>query len=124
MIRLTFVLRRKDDMNREEFQKYWRENHGPLVTKHAVTLDILRYVQVHTLDDPLNDALPGERGEMLNPYDGVAELWWDRSELMAVPNTPEGLKAFQIALEDEKHFIDFAQSSMWVAKERVFIDRR
>jgi hypothetical protein len=30
----------------------------------------------------------------------------------------------EIAVEDEAKFIDFKKSAMWVAKERVFIDRR
>ena len=50
MIRLTFVLRRKPSMSRVEFQQYWREVHGPLVAKSSTALNILRYVQVHTLD--------------------------------------------------------------------------
>ena len=260
MIRLTFVLRRRPSMSLAEFQQYWREVHGPLVAKHATTLNILRYVQVHTLDDPVNDQLAGARGTMEPPYDGVAELWWtnrealastfgnaagqgaakelvedegrfidlvhsplwfayeypqvnptpeelvarehsafvklffclrhpsnlsleqaqlywrtnhgplirgvaqgmrmrrylqvhryeddleqqlrasrgttvapytghaeawfDRFELMTLANTPEGKKAMEIAVEDESHFIDFSQSAMWIAKERVFIDRR
>ena len=112
-------------MTVEEFQKYWRENHGPLVARHATTLDILRYVQVHTLDDPINEVLPGERGSMLSPYDGVAELWWTSHEsLLAAFNTAEGQAAANELLEDEKNFIDFSKSSMWVAKEHVFIDRR
>ena len=38
MIRLTFVLRRKPDLSREEFQEYWRRQHGPLVAKHSTRL--------------------------------------------------------------------------------------
>ena len=72
MIRLTFVLRRNPNMSRAEFQRYWREVHGPLVAKHATTLNILRYVQVHTLEDPVNDQLAGARGAMEPPYDGAA----------------------------------------------------
>ena len=80
MIRLTFTLRRKPGMSRAEFQQYWREVHGPLVAKHATDLNIHRYVQVHTLDDPINDQLAGARGTMEPVYDGVAELWWTSRE--------------------------------------------
>jgi len=105
-------------MTLDEFQKYWRENHGPLVAKHAMTLDILRYVQVHTLDDPLNEALPGERGTMLSPYDGVAELWWAREEdLLTAFESSEGQAAANELLEDEKKFIDLANSPLWFAYE-------
>ena len=64
-------------MSKEKFQKYWREVHGPLVAKHATTLKVLRYNQVHTLDDPLNDAMPEGRGKILPIYEGVEE-WWCR----------------------------------------------
>jgi hypothetical protein len=30
----------------------------------------------------------------------------------------------QIAVEDESKFIDFANSAIWIGKERTFIDRR
>src|SRR5690242_16791764 len=31
VIKLVFVLRRKPSLSREEFQRYWRERHAPLV---------------------------------------------------------------------------------------------
>ena len=48
MIKLTFCLRRLPHLSREQFQTYWREQHAPLVAKHAKTLGVLRYVQLHT----------------------------------------------------------------------------
>ena len=117
MIRLIFVLRRQLHLSMADFQKYWRENHGPLVAKHGKALDILRYVQVHTIEDPLNDLTSGPRGTM-KPYDGVAELWWaSREALLAANSTPEGLAAARELLEDEKKFIDLANSPLWFAHE-------
>lgn len=43
--------------------------------RYATTLNILRYVQNHTLDDPLNEQMSRARGGMEPPYGGVAELW-------------------------------------------------
>ena len=83
MIRLIYVLRRKPSMSRDEFQKYWHEVHGPLVARHATTLKVLRYVQDHTLDDPMNEQMARARGGMEPPYDGVAELWWTTREAFA-----------------------------------------
>ncbi len=114
MIRLTFVLRRKPELSREEFQSYWRCNHGPLVAKHADHLNILRYVQVHTIDDPANDAMARARGGMEPPYDGVAELWWNsRDELATAFETADGQAAGEELLEDEKKFIDLPNSPLW-----------
>src|SRR2546422_1242653 len=76
MLKLVFPLRRLPTLSREEFQRYWYETHGPLVRRHAKALRIRRYVQLHTLDDPINAALQESRGAE-EPYDGVAELWWE-----------------------------------------------
>ena len=83
MIRLIFPLRRKPGMSLAEFQDRWHNVHGPIVAKHATTLNILRYVQDHTLDDPMNEQMAKARGGMEPPYDGVAELWWTTREALA-----------------------------------------
>ena len=117
MIKLVYCVRRLPRLSREEFQRYWRETHGPLVRGHAKTARIQRYVQVHTLDTPMNDALRQGRGG-LEPYDGVAEAWWDSAEdLAAVMATPEGQKAAQELIDDERRFIDLERSALWVAQE-------
>ena len=112
MIRLTFVLRRKAGMSLAEFQKYWREVHGPLVAKHATTLNILRYVQVHSLEDPMNDQLASARGGMESPYDGVAELWWTNREAFSRRCRTRRTAGKEL-LEDEGRFIDLANSPLW-----------
>jgi uncharacterized protein (TIGR02118 family) len=119
MIKLVFCLRRLPHLSRTECQRYWRETHGPLVRRHAATLRIRRYVQVHTLDDPLNDALRASRGGP-EPFDGVAELWWDsREDLAAATSSPEGRRASAALLEDERRFIDLARSPLWIAEEHT-----
>ena len=118
MIRLIFVLRQKPGMSLAEFQRYWREVHGPLVAKHATTLKILRYVQLHTLEDPINDQLAGARGKMEKPYDGVAELWWtNRDALAATFGANSGREAGEELVEDEARFIDLPNSPLWFAYE-------
>ena len=100
MIKLSFCLRRLPTLSREEFQKYWFGTHGPLVRKHAKTLRIQRYIQVHTLDDPLNGLFREGRGGE-EPYDGVAELWWQsREDLEQAFATPDGRVAAHELLED------------------------
>lgn len=122
MIKLVFCLRRLPHLSLEEFQRYWLETHGPLVRSHAATLRIKRYVQVHTLDSPVNETLRASR-DAAEPYDGVAELWWDGPEdLAAATATPEGQQAAQELLEDERKFIDLARSAIWVAEEHPIVD--
>ncbi len=121
MIKLVFCLRRLPDFTRADFQRYWRETHGPLVRRHAPVLRIRRYVQLHTLDDALNEALRASRGGP-EPYDGVAELWWEsRDDLAAAWSTPEGRQAGEALLEDERRFIDLARSPLWIAEEHAII---
>jgi uncharacterized protein (TIGR02118 family) len=123
MVKLMYALRRRADLSRDEFQRYWHGQHAPLVRRHAAALGIRRYVQVHTAYDEATRALPGVRGPMAEPYDGVAELWWDSlDDLAARLATPAGIEGARALADDERAFIDFARSSMWLADERVVID--
>ncbi len=118
MIRLIFPLRRKPGMSLAEFQDRWHNVHGPIVAKHATTLNILRYVQDHTLDDPMNEQMAKARGGMEPPYDGVAELWWTTREALASSfGSPAGRAAGQELVEDEAKFIDLPNSPLWLAYE-------
>jgi len=118
MIRLTYLLRRKPEMPIEQFQQYWREVHAPLVASHATDLNILRYIQVHTLSDFEHERLPGARGKMEPAYDGVAQLWWESMEaLAAAAGTEAGRAADAALIEDERRFIDLPQSPLWLAYE-------
>ena len=102
MIKLVFTLRRRPGMTREEFQRYWREEHAPIVKGHAETLRIRRYVQVHARETEIDDALSASRGGEPSSYDGVAELWWDSVEdLIAAYSSEAGQVAAAELLEDE-----------------------
>jgi uncharacterized protein (TIGR02118 family) len=121
VIKLVFPLRRRPELSREEFQRYWRETHGPLVRAHAETLGIRRYVQSHTLSTPVNDGLRASR-DAPEDFDGVAELWWDSLDaLAAAVATPEGQAASVELLEDERRFIDHARSPLWLSEEHEVI---
>ena len=120
MVKLVFVLRRRDGLSREEFQRYWREEHGPYVAERAEAIGVKRYVQVHTLETPLDGPLREHRqGE---PYDGVAELWWESmDDLAASFGSEDGLKAAGELLADEAKFIDLENSAIWLAEEHTVV---
>lgn len=120
MRHLVYVLRRKPDLTREAFQKYWREVHGPLVASYAKTLGIVRYVQVHTIDSPLPPRKDEVRGELGAAYDGVAELWVDPER--ATGTEEERQAAGRVLAKDEVNFIDFPNSAKWHGVERTFVD--
>jgi uncharacterized protein (TIGR02118 family) len=119
MIRLVFLLRRKPGFSLAEFQDYWLHQHGPLVASHASHLNVLRYVQNHSLVDPMNEAMATARGGSMEPsYDGVAELWWESEEAFAEALvTDEGKAAGAALLADEATFIDLPQSPLHIAHE-------
>ncbi len=118
MIRLVFALRRKPELTRAEFQTYWLSKHAPLVASVATDLDILRYVQTHTMDDPANEAAQKARGKMEPEYDGVAELWWASEKALAENMTTDAAQAAGAKLlEDESKFIDLPNSPLWMAYE-------
>ena len=122
MIKLVYCLRRLPELSREEFQHYWRETHGALVRERALALGIKRYVQVHTLESPLNEALRASRGSESEIYDGVAELWWESADALAAgSSTPKGRQAARELFEDEKRFIDFPRSVVFVVDENPVV---
>jgi uncharacterized protein (TIGR02118 family) len=122
MIKLVYCLRRLPNLSREEFQRYWLETHGALVRERAQALRIRRYIQVHTLEGSINDALRESR-DALEAYDGVAELWWESVEDFATATaSAEGRKAGEELLEDERRFIDMERSALWVAQEHAIVE--
>jgi uncharacterized protein (TIGR02118 family) len=123
VIKLTFCLRRKDGLSREEFQTYWRQTHAPLVASVAETLNIRRYVQAHTMDDAINAGIGASRNAP-EGFDGVAELWWDSLESLAAPGgTEEGRAAGALLLEDERRFIDLERSPLFFGEEHEIVNR-
>jgi uncharacterized protein (TIGR02118 family) len=121
MLKLVFCLRRRPELSREAFQRYWRETHAPLVKRHAEALGIERYVQVHAAHDDLGAALQASRGAP-DAYDGVAELWWrDRAAFEAALAKPEAQRAGAELLADERRFIDLARSPLWLGEEHPVV---
>ena len=124
MIKLVFTIRRREGMTRDEFQRYWRNEHARLVEDHAEVLRIRRYVQTHARDTDADEALAAARGSEPRHYDGVAELWWDSVEdLLEASSSEQGQAAANALLEDERRFIDLAGSPIWLGEENIVIDR-
>ena len=119
MLKLTFCLRRLPSLSLEEFQDYWLNKHGPLVRRLQPALGMVRYVQVHRIGGDLADGMRRVRGAP-EPYDGVAELWWDNEETYRVARrNPAAREAGRLLLEDEARFIDLANSPLWLNDEHV-----
>ena len=122
MFKLVFCLRRVPTLSVSEFQRYWYDNHADLVRRHAPALRIRRYTQSHTLSDPRLSPVIEVRSGRTDPFDGVAELWWDSADdLLEAMTTTEGLDAGRALLEDERTFIDLPNSPLFFSNEHVII---
>ena len=118
-VKLVFCVRRRDDVAVGEFHRYWLDEHGPLVRSVAGTIAVQRYVQSHLLRGDLTDAIRASRGSG-EPYDGVAELWFDRDDLSR-ELTEEVVAASIRLLQDEATFIDLPGSVVFFTEEHEVI---
>ena len=100
--------RRKAGMAVEDFQRYWREIHGPLGV--AVPL-VRRYVQSHT-------RLAGYDRGRVPTWDGVASLWFDS---MVDLRTAVASAEFARAKADDPNFLAEGPVSSIVTTEHVIV---
>ena len=99
---------RKAGMSVEEFQKYWKEVHGPLC-KAAPAMR--RYVQNHTRRAIYDSG-------RTPPYDGVAMVWFDSMRALREANaTPE----FGRLRSDVENFIARHKSPFVLTTEHVIL---
>lgn len=107
-LRFAALVHRRPDLSVAEFQRYWREVHGPLAAHNPY---IRRYVQNHIR--------PGAYASgNAPPFDGVAVTWFDSFEDMrASASTPE----LAATRADEPNFLTFEHGPLpfLVATERV-----
>lgn len=111
MIKLTILLRKRKDLNHEEFVQYHQTKHAPLfMSLPAVQQYVRRYVQGHP--QPLD--LPG-----LPPrtYDGTTELWFETPDDIAKVFTDE--EYLRLIRPDEAKFLDLAACHILVLNENV-----
>jgi uncharacterized protein (TIGR02118 family) len=122
MIKLVYCVRRKAEIEADEFFRYWLDEHGPLVKSVAQVLNARRYVQSHSTEAAVNAGLSKGRG-LGEPFDGITEVWWDSvDELIAGSASPEGQSASRRLQEDESHFIDFVDSRLFLTEEHAIFD--
>ena len=109
MVKIIYGFNRKEGLSVEEFQRYWRETHGPIAARIP---GVRRYVQCHVLPELYDRKQPPA-------YDGAAELWFDDLESMrAAFASAEN----QAAREDEKNFIDHSEAFLIIAEEKPVVD--
>ena len=124
MIVLTFLLRRLPGLSADEFHRYWRDEHGPLVASHASALGVRRYAQLHATDSPIGAAVAESRGCAEPEWDGEAVLWFDsEAALLEAAATEAGLAAGAALLEDERRFLDLPRCELFLNGDGFNIPR-
>ena len=119
MLKLVYCVTRRAELEPAAFRRIWLEEHGPLVRSFAEALHALRYVQSHTVDPALNEVLAASRG-MEAAYDGITEIWFPtRAAFEAALDSPAGQAAAAALIEDERRFIDFARSRLFLTEEHT-----
>jgi uncharacterized protein (TIGR02118 family) len=110
-VRLIQFMRKRADLDLGVFERYWREEHGPLA---ALNPFVKRYVQCHV---PAQEYLIEPP-----PFDGSPMTWFDsRADLRASAKS----QALRDVQSDEEEFIvDPEHVPYVVAVERVVLDRR
>ncbi|MBK6350512.1 MAG: EthD domain-containing protein [Betaproteobacteria bacterium] len=123
MIKVVYCIRRRADLSAQEFQRYWKDVHAPMLLENSAALRLAAYVQTSPLASPYSARV--ERAGVLDtPFDGIAELYWaNEHDLRTAFESAEALDVQRRLAEDEANFIDPARSARWVATEIAPIER-
>jgi uncharacterized protein (TIGR02118 family) len=122
MLKIIICMKRRPEMSRAEFLRYWKEDHAKVVAEVAGLMGMRRNVHNHTITTPIDERLRRGRGAQMDDYDGVAESWFDSLDaLIAATSSEEGRRAARRLAEDEARFIDFSRSRIFFVEEHVVV---
>lgn len=105
MIKLIYSFRKRAGLSDEDFDRYWRDVHGPIGARIP---GLRRLVHSKTI------VVPGD--VRAADYDGVAELWFDDVESLLAARRSEEWRHSGL---DEDYFIDPASTRYAVTEERT-----
>ncbi|KAH7227137.1 uncharacterized protein BKA55DRAFT_626588 [Fusarium redolens] len=106
IVRITFLLRKRDDITHEQFHKYWSEEHPKIwLSVPIVKEKLVKYSQFH-VDEKVDLSATGL--PPVAPFDGAATMWAKSLEdLHAVFTDPEYNR---IVVPDEEKFLKRAEA--------------
>lgn len=107
MVKLICFVKRKPGMSPEDFHRYWRERHGPLVASTKSGSYVLRYEQNHRA---LSDYGPDDDG-----HDGVTIQWFESREAFLQSIQEDD---YQLIDADMKEFLD-ESALVWMLTDEV-----
>lgn len=121
MVKIVYIIRKRTDLSFDEFSKYWRTEHAALVKRVGYLLGIRRYVQSHVIAPEIGGKLSASR-ESLEPFDGVAEIYFDSLEAFGEGHfSAEVEEAQRSIIADEDVFLDRKRSSIFLSEDHVII---
>ena len=115
MVKLVALLRRKRSLSHEEFLRYWREQHTPLILGlEDFGRFLKRYVHGYPAGEFAADATGGE------PFDASAEMYFeDLEEMGRAFSLPSYLERIR---PDEERFLDLSRCVALVVTEVEILD--
>jgi uncharacterized protein (TIGR02118 family) len=118
MIAMIACAKRRVGMSPAEFNRYWIEDHAPLVRSvPEVMRHVRKYVQFHSDPDVGKGDSPFGGSAA---YDGVGELWFDSRESMK--KAFEEPRYFEVIRPDELKFLDLEKCLVFITQEFVIHD--
>jgi EthD domain len=109
-VKLLLLLRRHHGLSFEQFQAYWRDQHGKMALRDPHFSQYLRrYVQHLVLPDTIRSAT-GHRG-----YDGIGEFWFDTTDELVAAYAQQSFNGEH--LPDLRRFVHNPPSPVLVIDE-------
>ena len=106
MIKKIGLVKKRQDLTRQQFKEYWLNNHSKLEKESAQKNPVRRIVASFVV------------GENPAPFDGMVELYWaTEEEMKAQAAGPQG----KIMAEDEKNFCDQSAAPVFVVTEEYLM---
>lgn len=107
MIHIHNFITRKPGLSEEQFSRYWKETHAPLVKRIPL---VRRYLQSHRIPFPTSNS----------SYDGDSEVWLDDLDAMnLLRKSPDYLNG---ALKDDENFMDMPRSDLLTTEDHIIVD--
>jgi len=110
MIKSIALANRKAGLTREEYNRYWKEQHGPLAARMIPGLR--RYVQNHFV------SVPGIEYQ----GDGIVEMWYDDVEAFQRSWEFIQSKEGKALAADGAKFADMREGGLWIVEEHIIKD--